>query len=804
MLAPNEYAYVLDTTKGHVNCYVGPNKTSLAQTDQPVRFDEPSKRFTPCELSEGICLFATAPASWYVVLENPAKDGSHPRAGASSSLVDLDIGRKIHVPGPATFALWPGQLARVIAGHTLASSQYLWVRVYDPEQAERHSREALGLGGEKDGPPPRLVAGHMWVIRGTHTAFYVPPTGVEVVPDERPSYVRDAVTLARLEYCVLVGEDGKKTYVRGEAVVFPAPDQRFLEQGGQRRFKAIELSEITGLYVKVIAPYTDDDGTAHKEGEELFLTGKDRIYFPREEHAIIRYGSDSPLHQAIAIPRGEGRYVLDRLTGEVALVTGPRMLLPDPRREVVVRRVLSERECRRLFPHNEEVVLHNRALAGAGVAPGAPEGKGRATAAPGAARAASTVQADGAAPGTEDGGFVGADFARPSAFKRPRAITLDTRYEGALSVDVWSGYAVQVVDKSGARRVVAGPATVLLGYDETLDALALSTGTPKRGDALLETAFLQISGNKVSDVVSAMTRDLVRVSLELKYRVSFEGEDRSRWFAVDNYVQLLVDHARSKLRAAVQKLGIRELRQRAAELVRDALLGVRDERGERVGLRFAECAMRVYDVEVLDVTIADAAVSELLAASELSAVTHANALAEREEALARDRRLAEIERDLAREGHATRVAALELDAALRVRAHAEDELALARRNALATLGHESELREAELVRQVRTLELATRKAEHESDLARRADLQRLAIEELAARVAGTVQQAQAFTPQLVAVLERVGDQKLLASLSENFGELAAIEGKGLLETARKFLDFVPASMVPRLKNGDGS
>ena len=42
MLAPNEYAFVLDTTKGHVNCYVGPNKTSLAQTDQPVRFDEPS------------------------------------------------------------------------------------------------------------------------------------------------------------------------------------------------------------------------------------------------------------------------------------------------------------------------------------------------------------------------------------------------------------------------------------------------------------------------------------------------------------------------------------------------------------------------------------------------------------------------------------------------------------------------------------------------------------------------------------------------------------------------------------------
>ena len=35
ILAPNEYAFILDETKGNVINYVGPHKTSLANTDQP-------------------------------------------------------------------------------------------------------------------------------------------------------------------------------------------------------------------------------------------------------------------------------------------------------------------------------------------------------------------------------------------------------------------------------------------------------------------------------------------------------------------------------------------------------------------------------------------------------------------------------------------------------------------------------------------------------------------------------------------------------------------------------------------------
>jgi hypothetical protein len=112
-----------------------------------------------------------------------------------------------------------------------------------------------------------------------------------------------------------------------------------------------------------------------------------------------------------------------------------------------------------------------------------------------------------------------------------------------------------------------------------------------------------------------------------------------------------------------------------------------------------------------------------------------------------------------------------------------------------------ELRDAELGLAVRRQQLQALREAHEQELAKRAELQLLALKSYDAKVEGAVKQAQAYSPHLVEALRRLGDERLLASLSENFGELAAVEGKGLLETAKKFLDFVPSSLVPTLKNG---
>src|SRR5262245_59555015 len=135
---------------------------------------------------------------------------------------------------------------------------------------------------------------------------------------------------------------------------------------------------------------------------------------------------------------------MNRKSGEIRMVRGPAMLLPNPIDDVPIKRVLSDRECATWYPGNAQVLAYHRQL-------------------------------------------------------RQRAAVLETRYDGVPSLGVWAGYAVLVVDKQGRRRVEQGPRNLLLEYDETLETLQLSTGTPKTDDKLIETVFLRVLNNKVSD-----------------------------------------------------------------------------------------------------------------------------------------------------------------------------------------------------------------------------------------------------------------------------------------------------------------
>jgi hypothetical protein len=255
---------------------------------------------------------------------------------------DLEVGRKINITGPCSFPLWPGQMVKLVPGHHLRSNQYLLVRVYNEDEARKHWGQAVIKPASAEGADPtqpiarapaELTVGKLFIIKGTDVSFYIPPTGVGVVPDEHGSYVRDALTLERLEYCILVEQNGKKRYERGPQVVFPEPTETFIAMDGHRKFKAIELNEIQGLHVKVIAPYTEG-GKSHREGDEFFLTGKETaIYFPREEHSIVRYdGRDK--HFAVAVPAGEARYVMNRKTGEIRMArAGDAPAQPGRRRD---------------------------------------------------------------------------------------------------------------------------------------------------------------------------------------------------------------------------------------------------------------------------------------------------------------------------------------------------------------------------------------------------------------------------------------------------------------------------------------
>ena len=790
ILAPNEYAFILDETKGNIINYVGPHKTSLANTDQPVKFNEESKRFSRCLLEQAIQPFEIAPEGWYIVLKNPPQDGKAARVGVANSLPELNIGRKVNMPGPVAFAPWPGQMVRVLQGHHLRSNQYLIVRVYDEEAARENWGKAVikpqTAALENATVTPEtvipdvetadLTMGKLLVIKGTAVSFYIPPTGIEVVRDNNEQYVREAVTLERLEYCILLGEDGNKRYIRGPAVVFPKPTENFIGKQGSRKYRAIELNEIKGLYIKVIAPY-DEAGKSYKVGDELFITGKDQmIYFPRPEHAIIRY-NDQEVHHAVAIPAGEARYVLNRLTGQITLQRGPAVFLPDPRSEVIVRRVLEPKKVALWFPSNQEALAYNQMLAETERAKGKEFVQERA-----AKKQLSAVPAAEFA--VED--YAGDEFNRQTQFSPPRTITLDTKYEGAVAINVWTGYAVLVVSKTGKRQVIVGPQTYLLEYDETLEGLELSTGTPKVDNPLIKTVYLRVLHNKVSDIVEAETRDFCQVSVRLSYRVNFEG-DHDKWFDVENYVRFLTDHMRSILRHVIKQQGIQPFYANAIQVIRDAVLGLSDDKGKRVGQFFPENGMRIYDVEVLAVTIGDDNIAQLLVEAQHAVVQQTLELAAETRSLELTQQKETIKQEIAQAQATTQQLLLDLDVQ---KVQKQLNLDLAKLGSLAEAQQSrltAQLAEQEALDKINTAGLARQKAVSDLDVAISQAKLNQQLEELKAEVASVVQKAHAVSPELVAALQAFGDKALAEKMAESMAPLAILGGNSVAEVFSQLL-----------------
>lgn len=643
VVAPNEYAYLQGETNGRVSVGVGPCIISQSGQDRSVIFDPGTRRFIPCELIESVRTCPIASEGQYIVLENPSEDENqkHPKFEESDrqNSPKLKMGSKINIPGPSTFALWPGQVANVLEGHRLRSNQYLVMRIYNEEEAkenwnkavfkpananenrdeENHGNETASIQATTSVNDVELTIGKLFVIKGTDSSFYIPPTGVEVVPDG-DNYVRNAVTLERLEYTILVDENGNKRYRRGPDVVFPEPTETFVQQNGKLKAKAIELHQTQGIHIKVIEDYKEGE-KAHKEGDELFITGKENaLYFPRKEHSTLQYGPD-PKHYATNIPSGEGRYLLNRESGVINTIHGPKMLLPDPRKELVVRRILSQTQCNLMYPDNNEAALYNAELEKIMVE--SESGRSGLVSERDYAKK-SLVESYGASKGTEvfDEDENAARQTRRGRKtvgphrKAPKSMVIGGKFDNVPSIDLWTGYAVKVVSKIGERRVEVGPKTILLNYDESLEVLELSTGKPKNTDHLQPTVYLRVSNNKVSDILDVETSDNIVIEIKLSYRVNFDLEMKDSWFNVENYVKLLCDHTRSILKTTAKKHTVQEFYTKGMEIVRDTILqrvkNPEDSTKERNGLYFSENGMRITDVEVLDLHLKDQKIAQLL------------------------------------------------------------------------------------------------------------------------------------------------------------------------------------------------
>lgn len=669
--------------------------------------------------------------------------------------------------------------------------------MYDADAAEKNMASATVVnveGKEVEATDTKKYhAGQLLVIKGTEVSFYMPPTGIEVLSvGERDghggdNYIREAVTLERLEYAILKDEDGEKRYVHGPAVVFPEPTETFVETpSGGTIFRALELSPISGIYIKVIAEYDDKDKNGnvvhHPIGEELFITGNDQmIYYPRPEHAMIQYDGKY-MHHAIAIPEGEGRYILNRLTGQITTVKGPKMYLPDPRTEVVVKRKLTPKECRLMFPGNDEVLAYNE-----GVTEKAAEKAAR-RGVTGTVDALNNAYATSNQEATLAIFEANANISRGVSYTKPRTIVLDTKYDGVVSINVWTGYAINVVSKTGNREVVIGPTTRLLNYDETLESMELSTGRPKTTDKLLETAYLRVENNKISDLINVQTKDFVDVQIKVSYCVDFLEEYKDKWFCVENYVKYMCDRQRSLLKREAKKHDIEDFYANAADIVRSIALDKSKElkEGERTGRFFAENGMLVHDVEVLSIAV-DRDVANILGNHQTEMIQKTLELSDATKRMEVVTKLAEYEQKEAQLKHDNKMYALELNQKLEIeKMEKQAELAMKQR------AEDEARKQAEADMQV-ILDVI-----QESQLERnkKADEAKIATEKELAEIEKNRQTAYAETvasimksvsPKLVAAMNAKSNADIMESLGNAVAPYSIANGESIAETINTML-----------------
>lgn len=829
ILNPGEFAFLQDNTKGNVQTFVGP--LVITQTGQlrPILFGK--GRFTETSLQNAAAQSVSAEKGQYLILENPAmkENGGlkHPVAASNNtSTPDLLHGQKIVVPGPVEFALWPQQAVTLIGGHHLRPDQYLLVRIYDEDAAVANWGDAIVVEvGDEDNDKKDskndaeaivgktaqeldLSLGKLLVIKDV--SFYIPPTGVEVIPAENGEYVRDALTLEMSEYAILVDSNGNKRYEPGPQIVFPEPTEEFFREDGSIKFKPIELTPAQGLHVKINCDYTDEvwpvvgestdeawpvvgesskvttQKRRFKEGDEVFITGATHpIYYPREEHSIVRYG-EHLIHYATAVSAGQARYVMDKNSGKIVTRHGPDMILLNPIDEVFVTRILSDAESLLMYPGNQDSLQHNQALRqsqldrydGSGLLDSekmvdefVDQVKSKSLAYSARPRAAKAALPD--------------QIKRKTSYTKPHSVTLDDRFAGAPTLKVWTGSAVLLVQADGNRRVEVGPQVVTLDYDETASPLHLSTGKPKTTNELLTTGYLEVANNKVSDIISIETRDGVNVDLKLSYRVSFEG-DETKWFDIDNYVKYLCDHCRSLLKGVIRHHTIRVFYTDPVTVIRDTILGAKTEGEDRCRL-FKENGMVITDVEVLGVTIADAEIGHLLARQQQEVVTNQIAI---------DRTVQQLE--------VVTAEAENEKATLKLRDEVyqlKQGLDLAK---LADQGVEAAVRAAEALKRFEERDVQeaqkrkTETADHEEELRHRTDLVELDIRGEEAETANVIARFGAANGDLAAAIRQLGDEQLLEKVATAMGPMRIIGGGTITDVLAGLLGDQGSEMLSRL------
>jgi len=396
-------------------------------------------------------------------------------------------------------------------------------------------------------------------------------------PAERDTAVCEALVPGPTEFCVIIDKEGNPDTRPGPGRAFPGPYDRFMTTESRNGiYDAYHIRPDRGILIRTTATSISRTELAamlpidcnleketYRKGDEVFVGGMDAYVVPTRAfqviHPVTRQPHTGNDHSevyvlSIGVDQKSGIYVSNVETGNVELIRGEKKVLPDPRKQ---------RHVKRRIPG----WLWNLVI-----------GEGE-----------------------------------PHKKVDPHQM-VETPW--AMSVPVPNNTAILVTGKN-SRRIVVGPKTELFEFEEVPEVLHLSTSRPKTDERSLETCFLRIRGNRVTDAIELVTEDFVSVNVEVCYGVEFVGdneEDRLKWFNHQDYVLFFCEHLRSRLRAAARQVTLDNLYEDVAEFVRDTVLGKKPE-GEgqhRPGMTFKENNMKVLEVEVLAINIPDKEVAAKL------------------------------------------------------------------------------------------------------------------------------------------------------------------------------------------------
>ena len=342
--------------------------------------------------------------------------------------------------------------------------------------------------------------------------------------------------------------------------------------------------------------------------------------------------------------------------------------------------------------------------------------------------------------------------------------------------------------KNGDRKVVCGPQTVLLDYDQTLEVLQLSTGKPKTTDKLISTVYLRYENNKISDIIHVETKDFVGADIKVSYSIDFLADYKDKWFNVQNYVKYMCDRQRSLIRKAAKDYNIEEFYQNYAEIVRNIALDKDNE--ETKGRFFEENGMLVHDVEVLGIQI-DSEIQSLLHDKQYDTIKAGFELLNANQMTSIMEELAEAKSRQAQINHETELKELKLEAQAEMQKLATREEIAKKEEEVKQLEREINLTKENFRSEIAEIQRNKEKLDAEFEIEKKKQRQELELARQQAYANTIASIMSSIQPNLVAALNAQSETDMIRTISENLSPYAIANGEGIADVVNKLLRGLP-------------